>query len=156
MKQTRSQATYKLFLVISSYLFMLILDTFLYSYFYIHIVLSKNVILFHFHSNLYCRQKTAQQCLEIIIMNTYLGYYNGFIKKHFLMANLFKQLRTYFSKEIFQQINAKIDYFVFIILLNFLFTLNLFVDFFKFFKCRLFNNNYRKSSKIFVNNEEPE
>ena len=31
--------------------------------------------------------------------------------------------------------------------------MNLFADFFKFFKCRLFNNNSRKSAKIFVNNE---
>ena len=49
-----------------------------------------------------------------------------------------------------------IDYFVFIIIWNFLFSLNLFADFFKFFKCRLFNNNSRKSSKIFVNNEKIE
>ena len=28
--------------------------------------------------------------------------------------------------------------------------------FFKFFKCRLFNDNSRKSAKIFVNNEKPE
>ena len=48
------------------------------------------------------------------------------------------------------------DYFVFIIILNFLFSFNLFADFFKFFKCRLFNNNSRKSAKIFVNKEKPE
>ena len=48
------------------------------------------------------------------------------------------------------------DYFVFIIILNFLSSLNLLADFFKFFKCRLFNNNSRKSAKIFVNKEKPE
>ena len=52
--------------------------------------------------------------------------------------------------------NAKIDYFVFVIILNFKFSLNLFADFFKFFKCRLFNNNSRKSAKRFVNNERVE
>ena len=31
----------------------------------------------------------------------------------------------------------------------------MFADFFKFVKCRLFNNNSRKSAKIFVNNEKP-
>ena len=49
--------------------------------------------------------------------------------------------------------NAKIDYFVFIIILNFLSSLNLFAD---FVKCRLFNKNSRKSAKIFVNNEKIE
>ena len=44
-------------------------------------------------------------------------------------------------------INAKIDYFVFIIKLNFLFSLNLFADFFEFFKCHLLNNNSRKSAE---------
>ena len=47
----------------------------------------------------------------------------------------------------FNSFNAKIDYFVFIIILNFLFSLNLFGDFFIFFKCRLFNNNSRKYAK---------
>ena len=47
-------------------------------------------------------------------------------------------------------------YFVFIIILNFLSSLNLFADFFKFFKCRLFNKKSRKSAKIFVNNEKIE
>ena len=46
-----------------------------------------------------------------------------------------------------REFNAKIDYFVFIIILNFLFSLNLFGDFFIFFKCRLFNNNSRKYAK---------
>ena len=55
-----------------------------------------------------------------------------------------------------QEINAKIDYFVLIIILNFLSSLNLFAEFFKFFKCRLFNNKFRKSAKVFVNNEKPE
>ena len=49
---------------------------------------------------------------------------------------------------------AIINYFVFIIILNFLLSKNLFADFNKFFKCRLFNNNSRKSAKIFVNNDE--
>ena len=31
--------------------------------------------------------------------------------------------------------------------------LKFFADFFKFFKCRLFNNNYRKLAKMFGNNE---
>ena len=35
-------------------------------------------------------------------------------------------------------------------------SLNLLLDFFKFFKCRFFNNNSRKSAKIFVNNEKIE
>ena len=48
------------------------------------------------------------------------------------------------------------EIFVFIIILNFLFSLNLFADFFKFFKCRFFNNNSRKFAKIFVNNKKPE
>ena len=65
-------------------------------------------------------------------------------------------LGTNFSKEICQLINAKFDFFAFIIKLNFIFSLNLFADFFKFFKCRLFNNNFRKSANIFVNNENPE
>ena len=52
--------------------------------------------------------------------------------------------------------NARLYHFVFIIILNSLLSLNLFADFFKFFKCRLFNNNSRKSVKIFVNNEKPE
>ena len=47
-------------------------------------------------------------------------------------------------------------YFVFITILNFLFSLNLFADFFKFFKCRLFIDNSRKSAEIFVNNEKIE
>ena len=46
---------------------------------------------------------------------------------------------------------AIINYFVFIIILNFLLSKNLFADFNKFFKCRLFNN-----IKIFVNNEKIE
>ena len=50
--------------------------------------------------------------------------------------------------------NAKIDYFVFIIILNFLSSWILFADFFNFFKCRLFYNNSRKSAKIFVNKEK--
>ena len=43
-------------------------------------------------------------------------------------SNLIRCLGTYFSKEISQKINAKIDYFVFIIILNFLSSLNLFAD----------------------------
>ena len=43
--------------------------------------------------------------------------------------------------------NTWINYFVFIITLNFLVSLNLFANFFKFFKCRLFNNNSRKSAE---------
>ena len=46
--------------------------------------------------------------------------------------------------------------FRFIIILNFLSSLNLFSDFFKFFKSRLFNNNSRKSVKLFLNNEKIE
>ena len=33
----------------------------------------------------------------------------------------------------------------FIIILNFLFSMNVFADFFQFFKCPLFNKNSRKS-----------
>ena len=42
---------------------------------------------------------------------------------------------------------GKIDYFVFIIIWIFLFSLNLFADFFKFFKCRIFNEICRKSTE---------
>ena len=48
-----------------------------------------------------------------------------------------------FSKEI----NVRINYSFFIIILNFLFFPNLSADFFKFFKCRLFNKNSRKSTE---------
>ena len=65
-------------------------------------------------------------------------------------------VRNIFLKRNLSINQSKIDYFVFIIILNFLYSLNLFADFFKFFKCRLFNNNSRKSVKIFVNNEKPE
>ena len=41
---------------------------------------------------------------------------------------------------------------VFIIILNFLLSLNLFAD---FFKCCLFNNIPENLQKIFVNNEKP-
>ena len=40
--------------------------------------------------------------------------------------------------------------------MNFLFSLNLFADFFSILKCGLFYNNSRKSAKIFVNNEKIE
>ena len=53
-------------------------------------------------------------------------------------------LKTYFLIEIFQYINVRINYFVFIIMLNFLFFMNLIAD---FLKCRLFNNNFRKSTE---------
>ena len=43
--------------------------------------------------------------------------------------------------------DARLNYFVFIIILRFLFSLNLFADFFQFFKCRLFINNFRKSAE---------
>ena len=46
-----------------------------------------------------------------------------------------------------QQINVRVNYFFFIILLNFLFFMNLFAEFYKFFKCRLFNKNSRKSTE---------
>ena len=54
--------------------------------------------------------------------------------------------RTYFSKEIWQN-NDGINYFVFIILFYFSFFTNLFAEFYKFFKCRLFNKNSRKSTE---------
>ena len=50
---------------------------------------------------------------------------------------------TYFWKEICQYIYVRINYFVFFIVLNFLFSMNLFAEFYKFLKCHL----------ICVNNE---
>ena len=43
--------------------------------------------------------------------------------------------------------NVRIIYFVFIIILNVLFSMNLFADFNKVFKCRGFNKNFRKSAE---------
>ena len=60
---------------------------------------------------------------------------------------LIRWLGIYFSIEICQKINVRTNYFFFIIKLNFLFLTNLFADFYKFFKCRLFNKNSRKSTK---------
>jgi len=45
-----------------------------------------------------------------------------------------------------QYINVRINNFVFIIIWNFLFPWNLFVNFYKFFKCRLFNESLRTNS----------
>ena len=42
-------------------------------------------------------------------------------------------------------LNKSFNYFFFIIILNFSFFMNLFADFFKFTKCRLFNKNSTKS-----------
>ena len=58
--------------------------------------------------------------------------------------------RKMFRKFIF---NARINYFFFVIILKFLFFTNLFADFNKFFKCRLFNENSGKSTKMFLNKE---
>ena len=49
---------------------------------------------------------------------------------------------------------SMLNYFVFINILNFLFTLNLFADFFKFFKCGLLIIILENLQKIFVNNEK--
>ena len=61
------------------------------------------------------------------------------MKKKFY-CKLIRCLGTYFSIKIFS-IN---QYFFFIIILNFLFFMNLFADFFKFFKCRLFDKICRE------------
>jgi len=67
-----------------------------------------------------------------------------------LYSNLIKWLETYFSKEICQKINARINNFCFHYYIEFLI-------FFEFIRgCRLFNNNSRKCAKIFVKNEKPE
>ena len=62
-------------------------------------------------------------------------------------SKLIRCIGTYFLKEICQYINVRINYFFFIIRLNFLFLTNLFADFDKIFKCRLFNKNARKSTE---------
>ena len=49
--------------------------------------------------------------------------------------------------EICQYINVRFNYFFSIIIMNFLFFINLFADFFKFFKCHLFNNIFKKSTE---------
>ena len=64
-------------------------------------------------------------------------------------------LGTYFSKELANKSMLKFDYFIFFFILNFLFSWNLFADFFKFFKCRLFNIIPENLKKIFVYNEKP-
>ena len=60
------------------------------------------------------------------------------------------------SLEICQYINVRINYFFLITILIFSFFTNLFADFYKFFKCRLFYKTSRKSTKMFVKNERSE
>ena len=55
--------------------------------------------------------------------------------------------------EICQKINVRINYFFFIIIFNFLFFMNLFQTFFKFFKCRLLKKIPGNLQKMFENNE---
>ena len=68
-------------------------------------------------------------------------------------SKLIRRLGTYFSIEICHKINVRINFFFFIILLDFLFFTNLFADFCKFFKCRNFNKIPKILQKMFVNNK---
>ena len=60
---------------------------------------------------------------------------------------LIRCLGTYFSKEIVNKSKLELNIFFIIIILNFLFSKNLSADFYKFFKCRLFNKNSKKSTE---------
>ena len=64
-------------------------------------------------------------------------------------------VRHTFLKKLCQYINAnaRINYFIFIIILNFLISMNFSADFYKFLKCCLFNEHSKNLQNIFVNND---
>ena len=95
----------------------------------------------------------AKKCWKtkyVEFISIYIPFLQGLVKTgklELITATFFKISHYYFC----QEINSRINYFVFIIILIFLFSRNLLADFYKFFNCRLFNSNSRKSfdNKIF-------